>query len=130
MSGMARANPTIPGSVAMFASCSSERSASIAARSSGSAKTRAGTRMSGRESDGISQRVSSIRRSSDIEHRPRPDPISVGRELEPVVRDRLDEVRRATPSSYHGRVQAIGCELDCFEPFGYEVLGLGEEHEL
>jgi len=54
-SGIASAASTIPGSVATFSSCSSERSRSIAASSSRSANTLAGTRMSARAVTGISQ---------------------------------------------------------------------------
>src|SRR6266498_4495770 len=96
MSGIAIAASTMPGRVATFCSCSSERSRRIAARSSSSAKIRAGTRMSARASAGISYRVSSIRRGSllDIEHDarlPRAVPLP---KLELVVgrglHDRLD----------------------------------------
>src|ERR671939_184203 len=68
MSGIAIAASTMPGSVATFWSCSSDLSVRIAASSSASANTRAGTRMSSRAVAGISQRVSSIRTGSDIEH--------------------------------------------------------------
>src|SRR3954447_2198841 len=94
MSGMAIAASTIPGSVATFWSCSSERSVRIAASSSASAKTRAGTRMSARALAGISHSVSSIRTGSDIEHHVAAPAVAVAVKLEVVVRDRLDGVAR------------------------------------
>ena len=51
---------TTPGSVATSWSCTSERSPRIASRSSRSANTRAGTRMSGRAPAGISHSASEI----------------------------------------------------------------------
>src|SRR3954449_2892092 len=92
MSGIAIAASTMPGSVATFCSCSSDRSVRIAASSSASAKTRAGTRMSSRAAAGISQRVSSIRTGSDIEHDVPAPAVAVTVQLEVVIRDGLDEM--------------------------------------
>src|SRR4051812_46590837 len=94
MSGIAIAASTIPGSVATFWSCPSERSVRIAAMSPSDAKIRAGTRMSSRAVAGISQRVSSTRTSSDIEHDVPAPAVAVAVKLEVVVGDRLDEVAR------------------------------------
>src|SRR5687768_12079864 len=126
MSGMASAASTIPGSVATFCSCSSERSPEIASSSSVSAKTRAGTRMSGRASAGISYSVSSSQRPSDIEHQPcvpAPGALLHG---EPVVGDRLDEMGRKAAPALDLRPQPAVAELERRQPLGYEVLGLGE----
>src|SRR5215211_2150908 len=126
---MARAKPMIPGTVAMFASCSSERSASIAAKSSRSAKRRAGTRMSCREATGISHSVSSIRRSSDIEHRPCPDPAFFRAELELVVRDGLHEMRRSAPEALYGGVQTVARQLERGDRLGHEILGFCQDDQ-
>src|SRR5919204_6346180 len=129
MSGIASAASTTPGSVATFSSCSSEESPAIASSSSWSAKTRAGTRMSERASAGISQSVSSIRRSSDIEgHASVPDTVAL-RELEPMVRSRLDERGRVAGSAAHGRAQVLAGELD-LGALRYEAPGFGEEQQL
>src|SRR5919109_569484 len=94
MSGIAYAASTIPGRVATFCSCSSERSVRIARSRSSSANTRAGTRMSSRAAAGISQRVSSILTGSDIEHDVPAPSVAVTVQLEIVVRHGLDEVTR------------------------------------
>jgi hypothetical protein len=85
MSGIAIAASTMPGSVATFCSCSSERSARIAERISSSANTRAGTRMSSRVSAGSSYSVLSIRRGSDVEDDPRVPDVAVSFEPKPVM---------------------------------------------
>src|SRR5215212_3786443 len=130
MSGIASDASTIPGSVATFASCSSERSLAIASSSSRSAKTRAGTRMSGRESAGISQSVSSTRRMSDIEHRRSAIPAAGRLEREPVVGHGLDEVRRVAALELDLRAQARLAQVDRAHAGGHERLRLGEEDEL
>src|SRR5206468_12354833 len=108
MSGMARAASTTPGSVATFWSCSSERSVAIASSSSASANTRAGTRMSARAEAGISQRVSSIRRGSDIEDHGRGPAAAVGGlERQAVVGHGLDQVRRVGAPGVDLRPQAV-----------------------
>src|ERR671934_760768 len=129
MSGIASAASTMPGRVATFWSCSRERSVRMAARSSSSAKTRAGTRMSGRASAGISQTVSSIRRSSDIEDEPSlPDAVPLG-ELEPVVGHGLHERRRAPdPAAHRGPELCVPC-LD-LRFLRNEPRRLGEEDQL
>src|SRR4051794_13111105 len=130
MSGMAIAASTIPGSVATFWSCSSEWSVRIAASSSSSAKTRAGTRMSSRAPAGISQRVSSIRTGSDIEHHVPAPAVAVAVQLEVVVRHRLDEVARlACPPDDHGGHRVLADD-EVARLVGHEPLGLGQEHEL
>src|ERR671934_250466 len=91
MSGIAIAASTIPGSVATFWSCSSDRSARSAARSSSSANTRAGTRMSARAVAGISYSVSSMGRGSDIEHDARLPHGTLLRESQPMIGRRLHE---------------------------------------
>ena len=65
MSGIASAASTIPGSMATFCSCSSDRSPRIASSSTSSANTRAGTRMPGHADAGISQSVGPRRCSTD-----------------------------------------------------------------
>src|SRR5215203_4498677 len=127
---MASAASTMPGRVATFCTCSSERSLSIAARSSRSAKIRAGTRMSARALAGISQTISSTWTRSDIEHQPREPAFSVLPQLETVVGDRLDEVRGLVGPSRDRRAQILLAELECRYPFGHEVVRLGEEDEL
>src|SRR3954453_7198034 len=97
MSGIAIAASTMPGSVATFCSCSSERSVRIAASRSASANTRAGTRMSSRADAGISQRLSSIRTGSDIEHDVPAPAVAVTVQFEVVVGHGLDEVARLAP---------------------------------
>src|SRR3954462_10487830 len=94
MSGIAIAASTIPGSVATFCSCSSDRSVRMAASRSASANTRAGTRICSRAAAGISQSVSSIRTGSDIEHDVPAPALAVAVKLEVVVGHGLDEVAR------------------------------------
>src|SRR6266511_228444 len=130
MSGIASAASTIPGRVATFWSCWSEWSPSIAASSSSSAKTRAGTRMSGRASLGISHSVSSMRRSSDIEHDPGTPAAVEGLELEPVVRDRLDEWGRGAAAALDHSPRLGWMQLDLGQPAGHERLRLGQEDQL
>src|SRR5919199_3152207 len=115
MSGMAYAAPTTPGSVATFCSCSSELSWRIAPSSSSSANTRAGTRMSGRASAGISYVVVSIQRPSNIEHNRCKPTAAALLERQPVVRRRLrDRVERRAPSldddAAAGDLGAVGDE--------------------
>src|SRR5918911_3323620 len=123
MSGIAIAASTMPGRVATFWSWSSDLSVRIAASSSPSANTRAGTRMSSRASAGISQRVSSIRTGSDIEHDVPAPAVAVTVELEVVVGDRLDEVARlARPADDDGGHRVLaddeGARLVGGEPLG------------
>src|SRR5919198_3861554 len=130
MSGIAIDASTMPGSVATFWSCSSERSVRIACMSSSSAKTRAGTRMSSRASAGISQSVSSIRTGSDIEHDVPAPSVAVTVELEVVVRHGLHEMPRlADAPDDHGRHRILADD-EVARLVGYEALGLGEEDEL
>src|SRR5919197_1584016 len=125
MSGIASAASTIPGSVATFCSCSSERSRTIAAGSSSSANTRAGTRMSGRASAGISYSVSSMRRGSDIEHDPSVPHAVLACELQAVIRRRLDErVDTTTPPDERR------CEPQPLCALRHEALRVGEEDQL
>src|SRR5919197_3499059 len=112
MSGIASAASTIPGSVATFCSCSSERSRTIAARISSSAKTRAGTRMSGRASAGISYSVSSIRRGSDVEDHPRFPLLADLAEVEIVVGRRLDDRLHLRPPPGELHMHIVPRELD------------------
>src|SRR4051794_10763372 len=130
MSGIAIAASTIPGSVATFWSCSSERSVRIAASRSASANTRAGTRMSSRASAGISQSVLSMRRGSDIEHDVRAPAVAVTVQLEVVIGDRLDEVARfaGAPDAEGGH--RVLADDEVARLVGDEPLGLGKEHEL
>src|SRR5919198_4652496 len=129
MSGIASAASTTPGSVATSCSCSSERSLAIASSSSASANTRAGTRMSGRASAGISHRNSSICLSSDIEHHPSL-PASVGSlEAEPVIGDSLDEVGRMTLPALHRRPQPVLAELEPPESLEHQTAALAQEGE-
>src|SRR5581483_10417011 len=130
MSGIASAASTIPGSVATFSSCSSEPSSASLATSSGSAKTRAGTRMSGLVAAGISHSVSSRRTSSDVEDdAPMPDPSFVP-EFEVTESDRLHELTRPTATADDRRAQAAALKLERREPPRHEPLHLGEEDEL
>src|SRR5919109_904393 len=129
MSGIASAASTTPGSVATFWSCSSDWSRSIACRSSLSAKTRAGTRMSGRVAAGISQSVSSIRVSSDIEYEFRTEAGARRGELETVVRHRLDEVSRAAGTPFDARAKRPLPEVQALDPRRDEPLRLGQEDE-
>src|SRR2546421_10122524 len=101
MSGIASEKSTMPGSVAMFASCSSERSSLIASSSSASANSRAGTRIPEIAPRGISHRYSSRRfsGSSDIEHHHATVPATRGFELKPGRRDRFDEWRGGGPDA-------------------------------
>src|SRR3954454_13456295 len=130
MSGIASAASTIPGSVATFWSCSSERSVRIAASSSSSAKTRAGTRMSSRASAGISQSVSSIRIGSDIEHDVPAPAVAVTVQREVVVGDRLDEVARLARAPDDDRGHGVLADDEVARLVGQEALGLGEKPEL
>src|ERR671914_470114 len=130
MSGIAIAASTIPGSVATFWSCSSERSVRMASSSSASAKTRAGTRMSARALAGISHSASSTRRGSDIEHERGPPARVAALEAQPVVGDGLDEVARAARASRHARLEPVLAELELREPERNEALHLRAEHEV
>src|ERR671938_416515 len=103
MSGIAKAASTMPGSMATFWSCSSERSASIASSSSLSANTLAGTRIE--PVVGISQSVSSTCRSSDIEHHLRAPAVVCRLELEAMVGDRLHERPRIAEDAVDGGVK-------------------------
>src|SRR5919199_15431 len=130
MSGIAIAASTMPGSVATFCSCSSDLSVRIAASSSASANTRAGTRMSSRAVAGISQRVSSIRTGSDIEHDVPAPAVAVAVELEVVVGDRLDEVARLARAPDDDGGDRVLADDQVARLLGDEPLGLGEEDEL
>src|SRR3954452_13304144 len=130
MSGIAIAASTMPGSVATFCSCSSDLSVRIAASSSASAHTRAGTRMSARAAAGISHSVSSIRTGSDIEHDVPAPAVAVTVELEVVVRDRLDEMARLARAPDDDRGHGVLADDEVARLVGDEALGLGEEHEL
>src|SRR3954466_16247992 len=142
MSGIAIAASTIPGSVATFCSCSSERSVLIAASRPASANTRAGTRMSSRAVAGISQSVSSMRTGSDIEHDVPAPAVAVTVQLEVVVRHCLDEVPRLArapcdhprngvlaPDAVARRVgqgaPGVGGEPDAGEPLGQQRAAIG-----
>src|SRR5689334_10484565 len=108
MSGIASAASTMPGSVATFWSCSSERSVRIASSSSASANTRAGTRMSARALAGISHRVSSMRSGagprSDIQHDVPAPAVAVTSKLEVVVGHGLDQMAGLVdPADDHAR---------------------------
>src|SRR5919106_2010250 len=130
MSGIASAASTIPGSVATFWSCSSERSCAIAASSSSSAKTRAGTRMSPRASGGIPQSVSSMRVMSDIEHDLRPPDTAVAGKFEAMVRHCFHEVRRTATVAGGDCPKTRAVKLQPFQPLRDEILALREEDEL
>src|SRR5579884_384883 len=129
-SGIASAASTTPGSVATFCTCSSEPSRAIASKSCSSANTRAGTRMSGRDSAGISQVVSSSRIASDIQHHARAPPGAVGLEQRPVQGDGLDEMRRIAGMPVQRRRELARAQVERRRPLGNERLRLGEEREL
>src|SRR5581483_5191563 len=130
MSGMASAASTIPGSMATFSSCSSERSPASAPSSSSSANTRAGTRMPGRASRGISHSISPMRIgcSSDVEDDMGTPPSLPGLEAETVQRHRLDEVPRLAAPAGDRRAQPVRLQLERLQPLRHELLHLGEEH--
>src|SRR3954470_531859 len=133
MSGIAIAASTMPGSVATFCSCSSERSVRIASSRSASANTRAGTRMSSRASAGISQSVSSTRVGrgpSDIEDDVPAPAVAVTPKLEVVVRDGLDEVARLVQAADDDAGHRVLADDEVAHLVGYEPVRLGEEHEL
>src|SRR3954467_13628794 len=130
MSGIAIAASTMPGSVATFCSCSSDLSVRIAASSSASANTRAGTRMSARAVAGISQSVSSIRTGSDIEHDVPAPAVAVTVQLEVVGRHRLDEVARLPRGADDDRGDGVLADDEVARLVGHEAFGLGEEDEL
>jgi hypothetical protein len=129
MSGIAIAASTMPGSVATFCSCSSERSARIAERISTSANTRAGTRMSSRASAGSSYSVSSIQRGSDIEDDPRVPDVAVSFEPKPVIGRRFhDRVDPRPPAFEHpGEATPVDAQL---ASIGNEPFRVCEEDEL
>src|SRR3954449_3737160 len=130
MSGIAIAASTMPGSVATFCSCSSERSVRIAASRSASANTRAGTRMSARALAGISHSVSSIRTGSDIEHDVPAPAVAVTVQLEVVVRHRLDEVAGLARAPDDDGADRVLADDEVARLVGHEPLGLGEEDKL
>src|SRR5919109_659936 len=100
----------------------------MVSRSSSSAKRRAGTRMSERVSAGISHSVSSIRRSSDIEHQPCFPARRRGAEDEPMVGHRLHE--RAWHALVTGDACALAAEIKLVERFGDETGSVGKEDDL
>src|SRR3954470_4596065 len=120
MSGIAIAASTMPGSVATFCSCSSDLSVRIAASSSASAKTRAGTRMSSRAEAGISHSVSSMRTGSDIEHDVPAPPVAVTVQLEVVVGDRLDEMPRLARAADDDRGHGVLADDEVARLVGHE----------
>src|SRR4051812_21758960 len=136
MSGIASAASTMPGRVATFCSCSSERSVRIASSSSASANTRAGTRMSSRALAGISHRVSSMRsgagagRRSDIEHDVPAPAVAVTPKLEVVVGHGLDEMARLVDPADDHPGDCVLADDEVADVVGHEPVGLGEEHEL
>ena len=109
---MASAASTTPGSVATLASCSSERSCSIAASSSASAKTRAGTRMPGTVPTGISHSSSSMRRASNIEDHAGNVLLAGGLEGQAVIRDGLDQRWWRAEHPRDGGAQAVVVQVE------------------
>src|ERR1700758_5323964 len=112
MSGIASDASTTPGSVATLASCSSERSCSIAASSSASANTRAGTRMPGTVPIGSSHSSSSMRCASYIEDHAGNVPLIARLEQQPVVGNRLDQRRRLAEHAGDGGLEPVDAEVD------------------
>src|SRR5438093_6902211 len=134
MSGIASATSTMPGNVATFWSCSSERSFEMASINSRSAKTLAGTRMSLRAAAGISHCVSLMRFSSilvsDIDHQVRL-PVTLGLlEAQPVVCNRFDEMRRLAAIAQNHASDRVWTKLQINQPHRYEALRLDIENEL
>src|ERR671937_2833943 len=129
MSGIASAASTMPGSVATFCSCSSERSRRIASRISSSANTRAGTRMSARASAGISYSVSSMRRGSYIEDHARLPASVRPLELKVMVRRGLHDRLHARGSSgqLDPQVRLRQCDRRVVSD---EPVGIGEVDQL
>src|SRR5919197_2161251 len=115
---------TMPGSVATFCSCSSDRSVRIAASSSADAKIRAGTRMSSRVPAGISQRVSSILTGSDIEHDVPAPAVAVTVQLEVVIGHSLDEVARFARAADDDRRDRVLADDEVARLIRDEALGL------
>src|SRR5215211_3002372 len=130
MSGIAIAASTMPGSVATFSSCSSERSSRIASSSSWSANSRAGTRMSARAVGGISHIASSIRTGSDIEHQRGAPRSSLLLHREAMVGDGLDQVGGVRPAPADRRVERIADQLEALRALGQESLRLDQIDEL
>src|SRR6266508_2599604 len=132
MSGIANAASTMPGRVATFWSCSRERSVRIASRSSSSANTRAGTRMSARAPAGISQSASSIRRRlpSDVKDDPRAPPIAFLPHVEPMVGHRLDEVWWGGEAADHGPLETRFRKIEALGPLRDQTLGLDQVDKL
>src|SRR5436190_13686164 len=130
MSGIASAASTIPGRVATFWSCSSERSARMASMSSASANTRAGTRMSVLARAGISQSRGPTGRSSDIEHEVGAPPVGVAVEAQLVVGHRLDQMGGTAAAPLHRRIQPVGRQAEVGDSSWDEALGLGPVDQL
>src|SRR5437764_2263577 len=132
MSGIASDASTTPGSVATLASCSSERSRSIAASNSSSANNLAGTRIPATAPTGISHSSSSTRitRNSDIEHHACQVPARRPLEDQAVVGDGLDDRRRLPEPAGDGCLHRVCRELQTLELRAYEPFRLGKEHEL
>src|SRR5437588_12135312 len=112
----------MPGSVATFCSCSSERSARTAARISSSANTRAGTRMSDRAEAGISYSVSSMRCRSDIQDDSSVPDAVLACEAKIVVGRRLDEWLELRAPADQRRVHGVRGEPYVDFPLGDEAL--------
>src|SRR5688572_29435294 len=107
--------------------------------SAASAKTRAGTRMSGRASTGISQSVSSTRRSprtaitfasSYVEDHVRAPCAARLLEAQVMVGDRLDEGGGTSVPADQLRLESPHAKVHVIESERNEVLGLGEEQRL
>src|SRR5215211_3967410 len=153
MSGIASAASTTPGSVATFWSCSSERSERIASSSSGSANTRAGTRISARSLAGISQSVSSTWRiciplcvsvgkaraglesvaasyplwaGLDVKHDPRAPSLVLLRHLESMVCHRLDQMRWSGESAADSRLEALLRQIEALGSLRDQALVLDQ----
>ena len=86
--------------------------------------------MSSRASAGISQRVSSIRTGSDIEHDVPAPAVAVPVQLEVVVGDGLDEMARLARAPDDDGGHRVLADDEVARLVGHEALGLGEEHEL
>src|SRR2546423_2227239 len=132
MSGIAMAASTIPGSVATLTSCSRERSCSMAANSSASANTRAGTRMPGRAPTGISHSSSPMRSGarSDIEDHGRAVPGIAGLEGQPVIGHGLDERWRLAQPAANDAPELPLRQLERLQRQGLEAFRLREEGQL
>ena len=101
----------------------------MAASSSASANTRAGTRMPATVPTGNSHSWSSMRSASDIEDHARGVPVARSGERQPVVGDGLDQGRWLVEETGHGGLDSMGARSRSSSCVATKTLRFGQEGE-